>query len=79
MVLENAGFVIYGAPMDQASFQTIKTGIRRGFSTISSMYAEETARLNLPEKFFCVVLSAWYFTHQAGNCLSGTMMQRHRK
>ena len=25
-----AGFVIYGAPMDQALFETMKTGIRRG-------------------------------------------------
>ena len=25
-----AGFVIYGAPIDQASFETMKTGIRRG-------------------------------------------------
>ena len=24
-----AGFMIYGAPMDQASFDTMKTGIRR--------------------------------------------------
>ena len=30
MKYATAGSVIYGAPMDQASFETMKTGIRRG-------------------------------------------------
>ena len=58
MKYATARFVIYGALMDQASCETVKTGIRRGFLRNSQIYTEQTTDLNYPRKFFGMVLSA---------------------
>ena len=63
----STGFEIYGAPMNQASFEAMKIGMRWGLlQKFTDIYRDtgETTCLNFPEKLFCMLLSARYFTQQ---------------